>query len=144
MYSFVSLLCSIYVFSFSLLFSIYVLCFHLLCEYLCTFFCLLCQYLTLSFRFLLQFVDSRGESQWKGFLLAVGLFVVAELDSLCIQRYLYHTYNFGMRFRTIITAAVYRKVRILQLLSVHFTAHITMNKQCVESQLSIKFPAIMF
>lgn len=47
---------------------------------------------------------------WHGYVLAVSLFVVAQLKTFLLQQYFHNCYSTGMRLRTAIIGLVYRKV----------------------------------
>lgn len=48
---------------------------------------------------------------WEGYLYAVLLFVVALLQSIFLQQYFQRCFVLGMKVRTAIMAAVYKKVK---------------------------------
>ncbi|CAH1795308.1 unnamed protein product [Owenia fusiformis] len=58
---------------------------------------------------LLSYMNSATEFQWQGFLLAGALFFVSFCVTAFVQHALNSSYILGMRFRTAVTAAVYRK-----------------------------------
>lgn len=47
---------------------------------------------------------------WHGYVLAVSLFLVAQLKTFLLQQYFHYCYSTGMRLRTAIIGLVYRKV----------------------------------
>ncbi|XP_068114091.1 ATP-binding cassette sub-family C member 2 [Hyperolius riggenbachi] len=60
-------------------------------------------------KLMVSFTSNPNEYQWKGFLYAVLLFVTALIQSLCLQQYFQGCFILGMRVRTVLTAAVYKK-----------------------------------
>ena len=48
---------------------------------------------------------------WQGYFYAVLLFVTAVIQSLCLHQYFHRCFVVGMRIRTVVVAAVYKKVR---------------------------------
>ncbi|XP_078079204.1 ATP-binding cassette sub-family C member 2 [Mustelus asterias] len=60
-------------------------------------------------KLMISFTADPSIYQWKGYLYAVLLFVTALLQSLILQQYFQYCFLLGMRVRTAITAAVYKK-----------------------------------
>ncbi|KAG9466611.1 hypothetical protein GDO78_016360, partial [Eleutherodactylus coqui] len=58
---------------------------------------------------MVRFTSDPNEYQWKGFMYAVLLIVTALIQSLCLQQYFQGCFVLGMRVRTVLTAAVYKK-----------------------------------
>ncbi|XP_018417069.1 PREDICTED: canalicular multispecific organic anion transporter 1 isoform X2 [Nanorana parkeri] len=58
---------------------------------------------------MVSFTANPAEYQWKGFFYAVLLFVTAIIQSLCLQQYFQGCFVLGMRVRTALMAAVYKK-----------------------------------
>ena len=50
---------------------------------------------------------------WTGYVLALGMFLVACIQTICLQHNFQLTYVIGMRIRTAIIGAIYRKVGVL-------------------------------
>ena len=62
---------------------------------------------------MINFTEDRSEPAWKGYFYAVLLFIAAVVQSLLLHQYFHRCFVVGMRMRTAIVAAVYRKVSIL-------------------------------
>ncbi|XP_041363039.1 multidrug resistance-associated protein 1-like isoform X2 [Gigantopelta aegis] len=60
-------------------------------------------------RLLIQFVKNKEEYVWHGYLYASALLVCAVVQSLILHQYFHSCLVLGMRLRTVIIAAVYRK-----------------------------------
>ncbi|XP_073541128.1 ATP-binding cassette sub-family C member 2 [Phyllobates terribilis] len=60
-------------------------------------------------KLMVSFTSNPNEYQWKGFFYAVLLLVTALIQSLCLQQYFQGCFVLGMRVRTTLTAAVYKK-----------------------------------
>ncbi|XP_056384892.1 ATP-binding cassette sub-family C member 2 [Hyla sarda] len=58
---------------------------------------------------MVSFTSNPAEYQWKGFFYAILLLVTALIQSLCLQQYFQGCFVLGMRVRTVLTAAVYKK-----------------------------------
>ncbi|XP_028401273.1 multidrug resistance-associated protein 1-like [Dendronephthya gigantea] len=56
--------------------------------------------------------DNKMES-WSGYVLALAMLVVAMIQTICLQNNFYLTFTAGMRIRTAIIGAVYRKALVL-------------------------------
>ena len=62
-------------------------------------------------RLIIQFVGSHTpEDEWKGYLYAVVIFVVAVVQSICLHQYFIRVMVVGMRLRTAVMSIVYKKV----------------------------------
>lgn len=60
---------------------------------------------------MVSFTEDKFSYNWEGYLYAVLLFVVALLQSLFLQQYFQQCFVLGMKVRTAIMAAVYKKVK---------------------------------
>ncbi|XP_077114465.1 ATP-binding cassette sub-family C member 2 [Ranitomeya variabilis] len=60
-------------------------------------------------KLMVSFTSNPNEYQWKGFFYAILLLVTALIQSLCLQQYFQGCFVLGMRVRTTLTAAVYKK-----------------------------------
>jgi len=60
-------------------------------------------------KYLIAFVGDDQAPQWKGYLIAVGLFVTASIQTIFLQNYFHVCFTVGMRVRSSIVSAVYRK-----------------------------------
>uniref|UniRef100_A0A667Y7H0 ATP-binding cassette, sub-family C (CFTR/MRP), member 2 n=1 Tax=Myripristis murdjan TaxID=586833 RepID=A0A667Y7H0_9TELE len=58
---------------------------------------------------MVSFADDKSIYTWKGYIYALLLLVVAILQSLCLQQYFQRCFVLGMKVRTAIMAAVYKK-----------------------------------
>ena len=61
-------------------------------------------------RLLITFTEDRDEPDWKGYFYAVLLFVTAVVQSLFLHQYFHRCFTLGMRMRSAIVAAIYKKV----------------------------------
>ena len=61
-------------------------------------------------RSLISFTEEMSRPMWHGVLLALTMFVTAELSSLMLNQYYYLMYRVGTRVQACLTAAVYKKV----------------------------------
>lgn len=59
-------------------------------------------------RLLIGFVESK-EPVWKGYLYSVGLIACATAQTMLLAHYFTRMYLVGMRIRTALTSAIYRK-----------------------------------
>lgn len=64
-------------------------------------------------RLLINFVNNSGAPSWQGYFYTSLLFVCTTVQSLVLQKYFYVCFVSGMRLRTAIIGAVYRKVQII-------------------------------
>ena len=62
------------------------------------------------FRLIIDFVNTSDPYDWKGYFLAVSLLAVSILRSLTMQLNFKYGAILGMRIRTVVITAVYRKV----------------------------------
>lgn len=60
---------------------------------------------------MIDFTNDKSTFVWQGYLYAVLLFVVALLQSIFLQQYFQRCFVLGMKVRTAIMAAVYKKVK---------------------------------
>ena len=58
-------------------------------------------------------VNNEGMESWTGYILALAMFFIAMIQTICLQNHFQITYTAGMRIRTAVIGAVYRKVWIL-------------------------------
>lgn len=63
-------------------------------------------------RLLINFIDS-DEPEWKGILYAVLLFIVAGIQTLFLAQYFNRMFFVGLRIRTALISAIYRKALIM-------------------------------
>ena len=67
-------------------------------------------------RLIIQYVEGRGpQDEWRGYVLALGLFLVATLQSMFLQQYFDKAVITGLRVRSAFLGIVYRKVMPLFL-----------------------------
>ncbi|XP_076227007.1 multidrug-Resistance like Protein 1 isoform X2 [Nomia melanderi] len=59
-------------------------------------------------KLLIRFIEDR-DSMWKGYLLAVILLVTATFQTLILSQYFHRMFLLGLRIRTALIAAIYRK-----------------------------------
>ncbi|XP_025086070.1 multidrug resistance-associated protein 1-like isoform X1 [Pomacea canaliculata] len=64
-------------------------------------------------KLLIQFTSKKDEFMWKGYLYAVLLFVVALVQSIVLHQYFHGCLVLGMRLRSVIISAVYRKTLVM-------------------------------
>lgn len=62
-----------------------------------------------SIRLLISFVKGQ-QPMWKGLLFAVAMLVTAMIQTLFLAQYFHRMFLVGMRIRTALVAAIYRKV----------------------------------
>lgn len=62
-------------------------------------------------RLMISFTQEKSIYVWQGYVYAVLLFLVAILQSLFLQQYFQRCFVLGMKVRTAIMAAVYKKVK---------------------------------
>ena len=60
---------------------------------------------------LITYIGTEDEFEWKGYMYVGLLFSVSLIRTIMLQRYWHGCFVVGMRIRTAMTAAVYRKVR---------------------------------
>ena len=61
-------------------------------------------------RYLIQFTKNKEEYEWRGYMYAALLLVTAMLQSVFLHQYFHSCLVLGMRLRSVIISAVYRKV----------------------------------
>ena len=71
---------------------------------------LVCTWSICACRYLIQFTKNKEEYEWRGYMYAVLLMVTAMLQSLVLHQYFHSCLVLGMRLRSVIISAVYRKV----------------------------------
>lgn len=69
---------------------------------------------------MVSFTQDKSRYTWEGYLYAVLLLVVAILQSLFLQQYFQRCFVLGMKVRTAIMAAVYKKVKMGVEEQLHF------------------------
>jgi hypothetical protein len=62
---------------------------------------------------LITFIEKENESVWKGILLAISMFITAEVRSLLLNVYFSAMYRVGVKVQSILTIAVYEQVESL-------------------------------
>lgn len=68
-------------------------------------------------RLLITYVKDKDEPVWKGYVYTAVMFTCAVIQSLLLQQYYHYCYVSGMRIRTGIIAAVYKKVVCMSFLT---------------------------
>ncbi|XP_011601661.2 ATP-binding cassette sub-family C member 2 [Takifugu rubripes] len=64
-------------------------------------------------KLMISFTEDKSSYNWEGYLYAVLLFLVALLQSLFLQQYFHRCFVLGMKVRTAIMAAVYKKALLV-------------------------------
>ncbi|XP_078462060.1 ATP-binding cassette sub-family C member 2-like [Lampetra planeri] len=64
-------------------------------------------------KLLIGFTEDQNVMEWKGYFYAILLFVTALVQSLLLQQYFQRCFLFGMRVRTAVIGAVYKKSLIM-------------------------------
>ena len=65
----------------------------------------------LNCRLIIQYIEGRGpQDTWRGYILALGLFIVATVQSMFLHQYFDKAVIVGLRARSAILGIVYRKV----------------------------------
>lgn len=64
------------------------------------------------FRYLIAFVGNSDEPLWRGYFYVFLMMLTATLQTLILSQYFHRMYLVGMRVRTALTSAIYRKVNI--------------------------------
>jgi len=59
---------------------------------------------------LIAFIHDRTQMVWRGYLYAVLLFMVAFVQSMMLHQYFHRCMVVGMRIRSALVSAVYKKV----------------------------------
>lgn len=72
--------------------------------------CSMCLCFLFLCRLLIQFVNDSSAPSWQGYFYAALLFVCTSVQSLILQKYFHVCFVSGMRLRTAVIGAVYRKV----------------------------------
>ena len=62
------------------------------------------------FRLLIQYVKDKDEPAWKGYFYTFLMFSAAVVQSILLHQYFHRCFVSGMRIRSGVIAAVYRKV----------------------------------
>lgn len=62
------------------------------------------------FRYLIAFVGNPKEPLWRGYFYVFLMMLTATLQTLILSQYFHRMYLVGMRVRTALTSAIYRKV----------------------------------
>ena len=71
---------------------------------------------------MIRFTKDESEPDWHGYFYAVLLFIAAVVQSLLLHQYFHRSYLVGMRFRTAVIVAVYRKVCEILTSTQHHTS----------------------
>ena len=61
-------------------------------------------------RWLINFTEELDQPDWKGYFYAALLFVTAMIQSLFLHQYFHRCLTLGMRMRSALVAAIYKKV----------------------------------
>ncbi|XP_028632028.1 canalicular multispecific organic anion transporter 1 [Grammomys surdaster] len=86
-------------------------------------------------KFLIGFVRDPNTYAWVGYICAILLFVVALIQSFCLQSYFQYCFVLGMSVRTTIMASVYKKALTLSNLARRqYTIGETVNLMSVDAQ----------
>ncbi|CAG9578809.1 unnamed protein product [Danaus chrysippus] len=94
-------------------------------------------------KLLIGFVDTK-ETVWKGYLYAVCLFACATAQTLLLSHYFTRMYLVGMRIRTALTSAVYRKsLRISNSARKETTVGEIVNLMAVDAQRFVELTAYL-
>ena len=75
---------------------------------------------------LILFVQTRDPYEWRGYMYAIGMFLLSLFVVVFFHNSFNISYTTGLRVRTAITAAIYRKVnficcKVITLVSSHIT-----------------------
>jgi ATP-binding cassette subfamily C (CFTR/MRP) protein 1 len=62
-------------------------------------------------RLLIHFIKDRSQLAWRGYVYTALMFIVAFVQSMLLHQYFHRCMVVGMRIRTALIAAVYKKVR---------------------------------
>ncbi|KAG2462234.1 AB1C protein, partial [Polypterus senegalus] len=68
---------------------------------------------TVFSRLMVSFTQDKSIFEWKGYMYAILLFVVALMQSMLLQQYFQRCFLMGMKVRTAIMAAVYNKALVV-------------------------------
>ncbi|XP_069315906.1 ATP-binding cassette sub-family C member 2 isoform X2 [Eulemur rufifrons] len=86
-------------------------------------------------KLVISFASDRDAYAWTGYVYAILLFVVALLQSLCLQNYFHFCFELGVKIRTTIIASVYKKALTLSNLArKQYTVGETVNLMSVDAQ----------
>ncbi|KAM3964279.1 multidrug-Resistance like Protein 1 [Aphomia sociella] len=92
---------------------------------------------------LIEFVDS-SEPMWKGYLYALGLLTCATIQTMLLAHYFTRMYLVGMRIRTALTSAIYRKsLRMSNAARKESTVGEIVNLMAVDAQRFIELTAYL-
>lgn len=69
--------------------------------------------LIFNFRLLINFIQTESELTWRGYLYAFGLFFTATIQTIFLSQYFTRMFYVGLRIRTALISAIYRKVKSL-------------------------------
>ena len=61
---------------------------------------------------LLDFIENKDPFVWHGYMLACAMFTSSIVGVLCMHHHFNISYTTGLRVRTALTSAIYRKVRL--------------------------------
>ncbi|CAH1793465.1 unnamed protein product [Owenia fusiformis] len=93
---------------------------------------------------LIAFVGSGDPFLWRGYIYAVSLFVVSVFKSIMFQQYWHGCYVTGLRVRTAVIAAVYRKsIRLNNAAKKSSTVGEVVNLMAVDSQKLLEAPPFL-
>lgn len=87
---------------------VYAMCMYM--KYTSTLICCKVMLLFLVIRALIQYIESDEQNDWKGYTYAVALFLSAVLNVFGFHHMVFTTLTSGLRIRTTLTTAIYRKV----------------------------------
>jgi len=62
---------------------------------------------------LIEFVKNKSPYVWHGYVYAVGMFCASISGVICMHHHYNISYTTGLRVRTALTSAIYRKVQLL-------------------------------
>ena len=71
-------------------------------------------------RLIIEYINDESQPSWKGYMYVVSLFIAVEIRSILLHQYFKHCFTVGMRIRSGIIAAVYKKVPSFLSLVTHF------------------------
>ena len=71
----------------------------------------LIEYSFYHYRLLINFSSDKSQPLWLGLTFTALLFILAVVRSLLLQQYFHRCFTAGMRLKTAVTWAVYRKVK---------------------------------
>lgn len=64
---------------------------------------------------MIAFVGNSDEPEWRGYFYVFLMMLTATLQTLILSQYFHRMYLVGMRVRTALTSAIYRKVILKNL-----------------------------